>query len=81
MHVSAHDCRFDNNGIIPCLIVSLKSLTVVTKMAQSAVKFETYKESDDIEDYFERLEMFSAMTGVKSGILAHWFECSDLRSP
>ena len=34
-------------------------------MAQSAVKFEPYKESDDIEDYFERLEMFFAMTGVK----------------
>ena len=34
-------------------------------MAQSIGKFEPYKESDDIEDYFERLEMFFAMTGVK----------------
>ena len=34
-------------------------------MAQSVVKFEPYKESDDIEDYFEQLEMFFAMTGVK----------------
>ena len=34
-------------------------------MAQSAVNFEPYKESDDIEDYFERLELFFAMTGVK----------------
>ena len=34
-------------------------------MAQSAGKFKPYKESDDIEDYFERLEMFFAMTGVK----------------
>ena len=35
------------------------------RMAQSAGKFEPYKESDDIEDYFERLEMFFAVTGVK----------------
>jgi len=34
-------------------------------MAQSEVKFEPYKESDDIEDYFERLELFFAVTGVK----------------
>ena len=34
-------------------------------MAHSAVKFERYKESDDIEDYFKRLEMFFAMTSVK----------------
>ena len=35
------------------------------RMAQSAVKFEPYKDSEDIEDYFERLEMFFAVTGVK----------------
>jgi len=34
-------------------------------MAQSAGKFEPYKESDDIEDYFEKLEMFFAVTGVR----------------
>ena len=34
-------------------------------MAQSVGKFKSYKESDDIEDYFERLEMFFAVTGGK----------------
>ena len=31
-------------------------------MAQSTVKFEPYKESDD---YFERLELFFSVTGIK----------------
>ena len=34
-------------------------------MAQSVGKIKPCKESDDIKDYFERLEMFFAMTGVK----------------
>ena len=40
-------------------------LNITMRMAQSAVKFEPYKESDDIQDYFERLEMFFPVTGVK----------------
>ena len=30
------------------------------------MKFKLYKESDEIEDYVERLEMFFAMISVKS---------------
>ena len=33
-------------------------------MAQSAVKFEPCKESDDIEDYFERLNSVNVVENV-----------------
>ena len=33
-------------------------------MAQIPVKFEPYDELDDIEDYFERLELFMTVNGV-----------------
>ena len=38
---------------------------MTTRIVQSAVKFKPYKDSDDIEDYFKRLEMSFAVTGVK----------------
>ena len=34
------------------------------RMAQISVKFEPYEEHDDIEDYFERLELFLAVNKV-----------------
>ena len=36
----------------------------MTRMAQIPVKFEPYKEHDDIEDYFERLELFLVVNKV-----------------
>ena len=54
-------------------------------MAQSAVKFELYKESDDFEDYFERLENVLCRDwcarGETSGTLANWVEHTNLRNP
>ena len=34
-------------------------------MAQVSVKFEPYDDSDNIEDYFEQLQLFFTMNGVE----------------
>ena len=34
-------------------------------MAQVTVKFEAYSETDDIEDYFERLELFLTVNNIE----------------
>lgn len=36
-------------------------------MAESFVRFAQYNESDDIEEYFERLELFFQVHGIGAG--------------
>ena len=40
-------------------------MTLAMRMAQVSVKFEPYDDSDDIEDYFERLQLFFTVNGVE----------------
>ena len=40
-------------------------MTLATRMAVSVIRFEPYNEVEDIEQYFERLEMFLMANGVK----------------
>ena len=40
-------------------------MTLATRMAVTAIKFEPYNEAEDIEQYFERLEMFLLANDVR----------------
>jgi len=49
-------------------------------MAQVPVKFEPYDDLDDIEDYFERLELFLTINSVADNkkvahLLSAWIGC------
>lgn len=39
-------------------------MTLVTRMAVTAIRFEPYNEEEDIKQYFERLEMFLMANAV-----------------
>lgn len=45
--------------------ISFQSVTLATRMAQVTVKFDSYNETDDIEDYLEWLELFLVVNNVE----------------
>ena len=54
-------------------------------MAVTMIKFEPYDENEDIEQYFERLELFMTANGVsdagkESEPRAKWNRCKNLCS-
>ena len=40
---------------------------MATRMAESIARFEPYNEGDDIEEYFERIELFFEIHKIASG--------------
>ena len=43
----------------------MQSVTLAMRMAVIGIRFESYNEVADIEQYFKRLEMFLMMNGVR----------------
>ena len=47
------------------VIIRILYFTLATKMTEPFVHFEQYNKSDNIEEYFERLELFFQVHGVE----------------
>ena len=43
----------------------MQSVTLATRMVVTGIRFESYNEMADIEQYFKRLEMFLMTNGVR----------------
>ena len=62
IHYAPHNCTVH---VIPYCVMEcdVEPSTLAMRMANPIACFKTYDEADDVEGYFEPLDLFSALSG------------------